>query len=154
MSTPSPNPALIARSIRAGAALPPARRPRRRLASGGPVEAYLDGVRRFATFSGRSNRAQFFAFVLTNLAISEGIAALEVAAGARVAAEITSARVFQLVVLLPTLAVWARRLHDQGRTAWWLLLLLTPWTAMALLVLACFPGETRTNAHGPASSRS
>ncbi|MEE2939546.1 MAG: DUF805 domain-containing protein [Planctomycetota bacterium] len=145
---------MTARSIRAGGARPSVRRPRRRRASEELLEAYLDGVRRFATFSGRSNRTRFFTFVLVNLAISELIATLEVAAGARVAAEITFARAFQLAVLLPTLAVWARRMHDLGRTAWWLLLLLTPWTAMALFVMALFPGEPRSNAHGPASSRS
>ena len=97
---------------------------------------------------------QFFNFVLTNVVNSNSIVALEVAAGARAQAEITLALAFQLAVVLPILAVWARRMHDQGRTAWWLLLLLTPWTALALLVMACFPGESRTNAHGPAFSRS
>lgn len=154
MSTRSSNPALTARSIGAGAARPSARRPRRRRASEGLIEAYLDGVRRFAAFTGRSNRTQFFTFLLTNFAISSAIVALEVAAGARAPAEITLALAFQFAVLVPTLAVWARRMHDQGRSAWWLLLLLTPLTALALLVMACFPGESRTNAHGPAFSRS
>lgn len=154
MSTSPSNPVMISRTIGAGSARPSARRPRRRRASKGLIEAYLDGVRRFATFTGRSNRTQFFTFLLTNFAISNGIVALEVAAGARAQAEITLALVFQLAVLVPTLAVWARRLHDQGRTAWWLLLLLTSWTALALLVMACFPGESRSNAHGPAFSRS
>lgn len=154
MSTSSSNPVMISRAVGAGTARPSARRPRRRRASKGLLEAYLDGVRRFATFTGRSSRTQFFTFVLTNFAISNAIVALEVAAGARSQAEITLALAFHLAAFVPTLAVWARRMHDQGRSAWWLLLLLTPWTALALLVMACFPGESRTNAHGPAFSRS
>ena len=81
MSTSSSNPVMISRAIGAGTARPSARRPRRRRASKGLLEAYLDGVRRFATFTGRSSRTQFFTFVLTNFAISNAIVALEVAAG-------------------------------------------------------------------------
>lgn len=83
ISTPPSNPVMISRATGAGSARPSARRPRRRRASKGLIEAYLDGVRRFATFTGRSNRTQFFTFLLTNFAISNGIVALEVAAGAR-----------------------------------------------------------------------
>ena len=94
-----------ARSIGAGAALPSARRRRRGRASKSLIEAYLDGVRRYAAFTGRSNRTQFLTFVLTNVVISSAIIALEVAAGARAQAEITLAPAF----LVPTLAVFARR---------------------------------------------
>lgn len=85
--------------------------------SGGRVEAYLDGVRRLATSRGRSTRTQFLAFVLTILLLAECIASLEVAAGARMAVDITLARVFQLACLGLTLAIVVRRLHDAGRSA-------------------------------------
>lgn len=57
--------------------------------------------------------------------------------------------IFELAVLLPTLAVAARRLHDTDRTAWWLLLYLVPiigW--IALIVLWCLEGTPGPNKHG------
>jgi uncharacterized membrane protein YhaH (DUF805 family) len=42
---------------------------------------------------------------------------------------------FGLAVLLPELAVGARRLHDTGRSGWWQLLLIVPFGIIALIVL-------------------
>jgi uncharacterized membrane protein YhaH (DUF805 family) len=58
--------------------------------------------------------------------------------------------VYSLGVLLPTLAVAVRRLHDTGRTGWWLLIGLLPIVgAIVLLVFAVQDGNPGTNAYGP-----
>lgn len=57
---------------------------------------------------------------------------------------------FTLIVLLPSLAVAVRRLHDTGRSGWWLLLALIPvlgW--VVLLVFMVEKGERGANAYGP-----
>lgn len=63
--------------------------------------------------------------------------------------------VFWAAVLVPMVAAWATRLHDTGRSAWWLLLNLVPVAgSLALVVLAGVrPGDPRENVHGPPASR-
>ena len=54
-----------------------------------------------------------------------------------------------LALLVPNLSVGARRLHDTGRSAWWLLLLLVPCAGVVvLIVLACLPSQPHANQYG------
>jgi uncharacterized membrane protein YhaH (DUF805 family) len=57
---------------------------------------------------------------------------------------------WSLAVLLPSIAVLVRRLHDSGKSAWWLLIILVPFAGVIVLfvftLLDSTPGE---NAHGP-----
>jgi uncharacterized membrane protein YhaH (DUF805 family) len=57
--------------------------------------------------------------------------------------------IFNLVLLLPSIAVGARRLHDIDRTAWWLLLWLTGVGFILLVVWFCFRGTPGPNRFGP-----
>lgn len=106
---------------------------------------------RYATFSGRARRAEFWWFTLFNLVASFLLGLLDgllFGYGAPVAQPF--ATLYSLAVLLPSLAVAARRLHDTGRSAWWLLLLLVP--LIGVLVLLFFyvtSGERGANAYGP-----
>jgi uncharacterized membrane protein YhaH (DUF805 family) len=79
----------------------------------------------YATFSGRASRSEFWWFFLFQILVS-------------VAAGMVSEKLSGLVslgLLLPALAVGARRLHDIGRSGWWQLLLIT---VIGLLVLVFF----------------
>jgi uncharacterized membrane protein YhaH (DUF805 family) len=88
----------------------------------------------YATFTGRASRPEFWWWVLAILLLSlvtQLIDALLIAPltgfdrGAENAGQPLSMLV-SLILLLPALAVSARRLHDIGRSAWWLLLYLVP----------------------------
>ena len=60
--------------------------------------------------------------------------------------------ILRLILLLPSLAVQVRRLHDMGRSAWWLLLLVPPITVIGvivLLIMSIFPGTPGPNRYGP-----
>ena len=57
--------------------------------------------------------------------------------------------VYCLVILLPTIAVAARRLHDIGASAWWLLVLFIPFAAVALYVVLTMDSEPGPNKYGP-----
>lgn len=88
----------------------------------------------YATFSGRASRAEFWWWVLAVLLMS----AVTQIADAFVIAPVLGfergagnagqplSMLLSLIILLPALAVAARRLHDIGRSAWWLLLYLIP----------------------------
>ncbi|GAA4409577.1 DUF805 domain-containing protein [Quisquiliibacterium transsilvanicum] len=57
---------------------------------------------------------------------------------------------FVLAMLLPSLAVSVRRLHDIGRSGWWLLVSFIPLIgAIVLLVFALRDGDAGDNAYGP-----
>ena len=57
---------------------------------------------------------------------------------------------YSLAVLLPTLAVGARRLHDIGRSGWWLLIGIIPLIGwIVLIVFFATDGQRQPNAYGP-----
>ena len=99
---------------------------------------------KYAVFSGRAQRSEFWWFFLFS-AVSSAIAGVVPVIGL----------IYQLVLLIPSLSVSARRLHDTGRSAWWLLLYLGSILAMgiafAALVLA-FVISFDTGNDGGASS--
>jgi len=102
---------------------------------------------KYATFSGRASRAEYWWFalftimgwLLVNVLVSSFV-------GARIG--ISTSYVFLLAVLLPSLAVGARRLHDMGATGWWLLLHLTGIGSLALSVWLIFAGTAGANRFG------
>ncbi|GAL06655.1 protein of unknown function DUF805 [Photobacterium aphoticum] len=58
---------------------------------------------------------------------------------------------YSLMVLLPSLAVATRRLHDTGRTGWWLLIGLIPLIGFFVLIYFFVqPTEPEANAYGDA----
>ena len=75
-------------------------------------DAVKDSFKRYADFSGVSTRAQFWYFILAT-AIASAIASV-------IAGE-NGQNLFSLVTFLPTLALSARRLHDVGKSGWFML---------------------------------
>lgn len=55
---------------------------------------------------------------------------------------------YTLLIFIPGLAVAVRRLHDTGRSAWWLLLLLVPLGFVAVLVFLATDSDPGTNVYG------
>ena len=57
--------------------------------------------------------------------------------------------IYQLAVLIPSLAVGARRLHDTGKSGWWQLLHLIPLVGtIVLIVFWATDGDPNPNQHG------
>lgn len=97
---------------------------------------------KYVTFSGRAIRPEYWYFVLFSIGLSlivqissrfvEQISA-PVAIGAPI--------VLSLLLFLPSLAVSIRRLHDIGRSGWWVLIALLPVIGWILLIYwHCKPG--------------
>ena len=55
---------------------------------------------------------------------------------------------YSLAIIVPGIAVTIRRLHDTGRSGWWILLGLVPFVGILLLVLMCLDSEPGTNEYG------
>lgn len=87
---------------------------------------------KYADFSGRASRSEYWWFVLFILLVS-------------MAASVFSPKLsalFSLATLLPSIAAATRRLHDTNRTGWWQLLVLVPLVGfIVLLVLLAQKGQ-------------
>ena len=93
----------------------------------------------YAVFSGRARRTEYWCFVVFQMLLS--LLAYPVGGSAQA--------LIGLALLLPTLAVGARRMHDINRPGWLQVIVLIPvagWIFWA--ILACLPGERRTNRYG------
>jgi uncharacterized membrane protein YhaH (DUF805 family) len=106
---------------------------------------YLEVLKKYAVFSGRAHRTEYWMFSLINFLIAFGLGFLEGALGGEGVLSI----VYALAVFLPSLAVLVRRLHDTGRSGWWVLIGLIPLAgAIVLLVFAVLDSEPNANAYG------
>ena len=103
-------------------------------------------VERFAVFSGRAGRAEFWWFILATFIVSLVLGLLSRASVMFLVLYV----VYGLAVLIPYLAVSIRRLHDTGRTGWWLLIGLVPVAGVVILVIFyATDGEPGPNTYGP-----
>ena len=80
---------------------------------------------KYVDFNGVASRSEFWWFML--FAVLAGVVLGAVS--------VTVANVFALAILLPQLAVGARRLHDIGKSGWWQLLLLIPVIGLIVLIV-------------------
>lgn len=112
---------------------------------------YIDVLKKYAVFTGRARRMEYWMFVLFNVIISIVLNVVDVAAGLTLeSGQGILSTIYSLAVLLPGLAVGARRLHDTGRSGWWLLIGLIPCIgAIVLLVFFVQDSEPGTNQYGP-----
>lgn len=110
--------------------------------------AIRTGLRKYAVFAGRAPRSEFWWWVLAYFAGSTVAAIFDAAAFGRGDALFTG--LFALAMLLPTLAVAARRLHDIDKSGWWQLLWLIPLVGQAILLFWWIrKGDAGPNRFGP-----
>lgn len=112
----------------------------------------------YARFEGRASRSEYWYWVLAVILVSIFLAVIE---GAVIAPSIgfepfdpqagqPLRLLMTLMIFLPSLAVSVRRLHDGGRSGWWLLIQLVPLIgALILLWWYIRPGEASENDFGP-----
>ena len=113
---------------------------------------YLEALKKYAVFSGRSRRMEYWYFVLFNIIVAVVLALIDMLIGtfSGVSNIGLLSGIYSLAVLIPTLAVMVRRLHDIDRTGWWILINLIPLVGtIVLLVFALTPGTPGSNRYGP-----
>jgi uncharacterized membrane protein YhaH (DUF805 family) len=108
-----------------------------------PSVSFVDAVKsyfaHYADFKGRSRRSEYWWAYLFTLLVSGVIAAIIPAL----------AGVWSLATLVPSIAVSVRRLHDIGKSGWWLLLALIPLVGGIILLVFCCMDSTADNQWGP-----
>ena len=107
-------------------------------------QAISSGFSNYVNFDGRASRSEFWYWTLFAILVAIVTQIIDAIIGIPATNIIAS-----LGLLLPWLAVGARRLHDIDRTGLWLLLLLTGIGAILLLIWDCFKGTAGPNRFGP-----
>lgn len=107
---------------------------------------WLGCFTKYATFSGRARRKEYWMFILFNMLVAFGVNIVDAVLGM----EGVLAAGYSLAVLIPAWAVFTRRMHDIGKSGWWWLIALIPLVgAIVLLVFACQDSQPGDNAYGP-----
>jgi uncharacterized membrane protein YhaH (DUF805 family) len=106
---------------------------------------FLIPLKKYATFSGRARRKEFWMFYL----ISQVISILLMFLGGVTGVFMIVYYIFNLVILIPLIAVAVRRLHDTGRSGWWFLLSLTGIGLIVLIIFWALDSEPGQNKYGP-----
>jgi uncharacterized membrane protein YhaH (DUF805 family) len=108
--------------------------------------------RKYADFSGRARRSEYWFFILFTAIVSAVAGVLDAIFGIRNGPYGGAGPIqglLQLALLVPTLAVGARRLHDIGRSGWWLLIGLIPVVGWIILIVLFVQDSHPANQHGP-----
>jgi uncharacterized membrane protein YhaH (DUF805 family) len=112
---------------------------------------YIGVLKKYAVFSGRARRKEYWMFVLINLLIGLALGIISMPLG------LTSENgnsvlttLYSLAVLLPNIAVAVRRLHDTDRSGWWFFISFIPLLGfivmLVFMVTDSTPGDNR---YGP-----
>ena len=114
---------------------------------GNPLIGYWKQVvlERYAQFTGRARRAEYWWFALASLIIGVVLSVL----GAASSIFNIVYFIYALAVLVPSIAVGIRRLHDTDKSGWWLLIALVPFVGFIILIVFFAMDSTRgTNQWG------
>ena len=112
---------------------------------------YLEVLKKYAVFSGRARRKEYWFFVLFNIIISIVLAVIDGVTGSfsPEAGMGLLGGIYTLAVLIPGIAVSVRLLHDTERSGWWLLIALVPLIgAIVLLVFMVQDSKPGQNQYG------
>ena len=100
-----------------------------------PIEWAVRPLKKYADFNGRAPRAEYWWFYLGSVVVQIPLSIIDKAFGEWS----PLSNLFGLAILLPTIAVSIRRLHDVDRTGWWLAAFFLPflvagiWAALAIV---------------------
>jgi uncharacterized membrane protein YhaH (DUF805 family) len=116
------------------------------------VNWYREALRKYATFDGRARRKEYWFFTLFNFLGLLVLTIVDMAVGTfNEQAEIgLLGGIYLLAVLIPSIAVTVRRLHDTDRSGWWILLNFIPVIgSIVIVVFAVLDSQPGGNRFGP-----
>jgi uncharacterized membrane protein YhaH (DUF805 family) len=111
-----------------------------------PINWFMTVVtQHYFDFNGRARRAEMWWYVLVYIIISVVLGVIQNILG--IGSVLTG--LLGLALLLPSLGVEIRRLHDIGRSGWWWLIALTGIGVLLLIYWWVQPGTSGANEYGP-----
>ncbi|MEZ4863433.1 MAG: DUF805 domain-containing protein [Caldilineaceae bacterium] len=113
---------------------------------------YFAVLQKYFDFNGRARRKEYWFFVLFNIAFSVALGMADNILGTTGAQAGTGllSGIYALAMVMPGLALSARRLHDIGRSGWWMLINLVPVVGIfVFLYFMVKEGDAGSNQYGP-----
>jgi uncharacterized membrane protein YhaH (DUF805 family) len=118
----------------------------------GAVGWVVEPLRKYAVFSGRARRGEYWTFVAVVYVVYVVLGGL--GASAKSPALLVAAFVVTVMSLLPAVAVTVRRLHDTDHSGWWSLIGFVPFVGtVVMLIFLCTESEPGENRFGPCPKR-
>lgn len=108
------------------------------------MEHFKDALNKYAQFTGRATREQFWMYVLFYFIFVFAAAMLDVVIGIELISTLLS-----LALLIPSISVTARRLHDTGRSGWWQLISIVPLIGLIVMIVFTVQDSQGDNEYGP-----
>ena len=108
------------------------------------MKHFIGCLKKYADFTGRARREEYWMYTLVYLILNVIISVYEYQTGGMILGFL-----FSFGLLLPSLAVGARRLHDTGRTGWWQLIMLIPVIGVIVLIIFYCQDSHDDNDYGP-----
>jgi len=113
---------------------------------------YIGVLKKYAVFDGRARRKEYWFFFLFTIIVSVILAIIDNLTGTYSAQAHLGllGGLYALGTLLPGIGVTIRRLHDTGRTGWWILIAFVPIVGgIILLIFMVLDGNPGENKYGP-----
>jgi|TARA_B110000014_G_C20101090_1_gene578002 uncharacterized membrane protein YhaH (DUF805 family) len=104
------------------------------------MEHFVSAVEKFADFHGRATRTAYWMFVLINIIIQAILTLLGFE---------TIAAIISLLLIIPSISLGARRLHDTGRSGWWQLIYFLPLIGLIVMIVFLVQDSVDDNEYGP-----
>lgn len=113
---------------------------------------YLEVLKKYVVFSGRARRKEYWIFGLINLIAFIVLLLIDILIGTfdYESEHGILSSIYVLITFLPNLAVSIRRLHDIGKSGWWVMIFLIPIIGqIVLLIFMCTDSQVGDNQFGP-----
>ncbi|MEH6556356.1 MAG: DUF805 domain-containing protein [Oceanicoccus sp.] len=103
------------------------------------MDYFIDALKKYADFNGRTRRKEYWMFVLIYVVISVILSVL----GMDIISTIVG-----LALLIPSISIGARRLHDTGRSGWWQLIYFVPLIGLIVMIVFLVQDSHGDNEYG------
>ncbi len=108
------------------------------------MEYFTDAYKKYADFSGRATRTQYWMFILIFMIIYLVLVAID----SFLIGTMALSAIFNLASVIPSISIAARRLHDTGRSGWWQLILFLPLIGAIVLLVFLVMDSVSDNEYG------
>ncbi len=108
------------------------------------MEHFNDALKKYATFEGRATRTQYWMYILFYTIFSIVLNIVDYVLGT-----FFLSTIFGLGLLIPSISICTRRLHDTGRSGWWQLVLLIPLLGVIVILIFMVLESGEENEYGP-----
>ncbi|MBU3006012.1 DUF805 domain-containing protein [Paraglaciecola arctica] len=108
------------------------------------MDYFIGALQKYAEFTGRARRKEYWMFFLIYTVLIILVSVLDAILGLGFLSLI-----FSLAMLVPSISIAARRLHDTGRTGWWQLISFIPLIGIIILIVFLVQDSHEDNEYGP-----